>query len=122
MYLFAAFGVACSEVWCRIIVRCQKRGESSSVWYFISDYHHSRYLSLFLSICFIHKLSDMIKKMFKKMEEFDTYLTYVCRYCWSRKSPVLRLQLMEVTVLAESFLYFIFSPGYLRSSSVYLYE
>jgi hypothetical protein len=26
--------------------------------------------------------------MLKRREESDTYLTHVCRHCWSRKSPM----------------------------------
>ena len=72
-------------------------------------------------------------KMLKRREEWDTYLTHVCRYHWSRKSPVKRwnirrfqptlwlssmmtcLWLIKVTVLAESSLYFIFLLGSLAT-------
>ena len=30
----------------------------------------------------------MIKKILKRREECATYLTHVCRHCWSRKSPM----------------------------------
>ena len=63
-------------------------------------------------------------KMLMRREQSDTCLTHVCKYHWSGESPVTcrLLQLMEVTVLAASSLYFIFSPGSLRSSNVYKCE
>jgi hypothetical protein len=71
--------------------------------------------------------------MLKRREEFDTYLTQVCRHHYSGENPVKRLniresfqptlQLMEATVLAESsILYFIFSPGSLCFGDVYRCE
>jgi hypothetical protein len=47
--------------------------------------------------------------MLKRREECDTYLTHICR-------------LMKATVLAESSLFFILSPGSLCSSDVYRCE
>ena len=45
----------------------------------------------------------LIKNMLKWRKDSDTYLTTVCRHHWSRRS--LPLQLMKVTVLAESYNY-----------------
>jgi len=30
----------------------------------------------------------MIKIILKRRKECDTYLTHICRHCWSRKGPV----------------------------------
>ena len=60
--------------------------------------------------------------MLKRREECDTYLTHICKYHYSRERAPwkdIHLQLIKVTVLAESSIYFIFSPGSLRSSNVY---
>ena len=65
------------------------------------------YFCCLLYFCLqITNIKEKCKKMkwwiLKRLEECDTYLTHVCRYCWSRKSIA--------TVLAES---------YFSSSNVY---
>ena len=78
--------------------------------------------------------------MIKRREESGTYLTHVCRHHSSGDSlekrlnmgrlvntvafmscrhKKLHLQLIKATVLAESSLYFIFSPGYLHYCDAY---
>ena len=87
--------------------------------------------------------TDITKKMLKRREECDTYLTHICRHRWGRGSPVKRLNIGsfqpklrlssavdvdsmstadESQVLAESSLYFIFSPGSFCSINVYIHE
>ena len=73
--------------------------------------------------------------MLNRREECDTYMTHVCRDHYSGGNPEKRKYKIELSantvafisyryslVLAESSLYFIFSPGSLHYADVYRHE
>ena len=50
--------------------------------------HYAPQQSIDMNKASVNPFFSLIKNILKRREESDTYLTHICRHCWSRKSSI----------------------------------